>query len=175
MTEAPSNTGFCEIIKATGPQSNLTGLKTISGCLPVVVHEEMYYNNMYFGLAYVISFFLLALGLGKISLKNTLTYTLILDIFCALILQHITNSGLLLLVFCVFIVCCGVSIPLVNATAVDLFPTQLRGMAISMSILIGRMGTVTGANTIGFLLEINCSNTFYGMAGIGLGEVKSLI
>lgn len=140
-----------------------------------VVHNEMYYNNMYLGTAYVTAFLLLALGLNKISLKNTLTGMLAVGVISGVCIQHITNDILLVITFCLFIVSGGVSIPLVNATAVDLFPTNLRGMAISVSILIGRIGTFAGANTIGFFLDMNCGFTFYGMGIVIFGKLKSCV
>ena len=81
---------------------------------------------------------------------------------------------LILTVFVLLILGCGVSLSLINATAVELFPTHLRGMAIATSILVGRMGTVVGANTIGFLLDWDCSYTYYGTGVLVLGELIKL-
>lgn len=166
--------GFCEILDSKNHIEDLMPAnmsRTVEGeeCI-AVVHESMYINNMYLGSAYVSAFLLLALGLNKISLKNTLTIMLTLGLISAMAIQHITNDILLVIAFCLFILSSGVSIPLVNATAVDLFPTNLRGMAISVSILIGRMGTFSGANAIGFFLDMNCGLTFYGMGVLILGE-----
>lgn len=143
---------------------------SMTNCV-VVINEEMFTNNIVLGMVYICSFCILGFGLNKISLRNTLTFMLVLNTICAVLIQHITNEVLLLGVFCFLIITCGVAIPLVNATAVDLFPTNLRGMAISVTILIGRMGTVSGANSIGFLLDLDCGSTFYGVALLGLGKI----
>lgn len=173
MSDGTANAAFCEIIgqskSSIASNSSLLLVTTTLECVPQV-HELMFTNNMVLGGAYLAGFLLLALGLNKISLKNTLTIVLILGTISGALLQHINNSTLLLLTFCLMILSGGVSIPLVNATAVDLFPTNLRGMAISMSILIGRMGTVTGANALGFLLDLNCGVTFYGAAALITGK-----
>lgn len=168
ISEGTAEAAFCEIIAQSKPST--VGNTTTLECVPQV-HELMFTNNMVLGVAYILGFLLLALGLNKISLKNTLTIVLILGTISALLLQHIRDDTFLLLTFCFMILSGGVSIPLVNATAVDLFPTNLRGMAISMSILIGRMGTVTGANALGFLLNLNCGVTFYGAAALIIGEL----
>lgn len=141
----------------------------------VVVNEEMFTYNMVLGAFYMCSFTLLGLGLNKISLKRTLTGLMILGTASALLIQEITDGTLLLGMFCLLIICGGVSVPMVNATAVDLFPTHLRGMAISVTILIGRLGTVAGANSLGFLLEMNCEATFYGIALLLSGEWSSIV
>lgn len=180
ISQGRGDIGICEIVSGPNYQLKMISNNTSSGNLitpppcEVVVNEEMFTNNMVLGVAYIVSFLLLGLGLNKISLRNTLTSMLITNSLCAVVIQHITNGNLLLAVFCSLIISCGVSIPMVNATAVDLFPTNLRGMAISVSILIGRMGTVSGANSLGFLLDIDCGSTFYGAALLALGEINRL-
>lgn len=163
--------GFCDIfLKPTHVvNSSQIVFEERSGCV-AVVHEDMYVHNMALGLAHILGFFALALCLNKISLKTTLSVVLFFGCLCGFVLQHIREPTLVLVIFVLFILGSGVSISLVNATAVDLFPTHLRGMAIAMSILVGRMGTVVGANAIGFLLDFNCSFTYYGMGLLALGE-----
>lgn len=162
--------GLCEIMSLTSEGINSTILTLTSANCEVVVNPEMYTNTIVLAVVYGVCFILLGIGLNKVSLKNTLTGIMILGMICAAVLQHMTEINLLLAIFVFLIICAGVAIPMVNATAVDLFPTNLRGMAISMTILIGRMGTVAGANSIGFLLDVNCSVTFYGIALLALGE-----
>lgn len=170
ISQGEDGLGICEIMESTHYEAlNITARESMTDC-NVVLNEEMFTNNMVLGMIYTISFILLGLGLNKISLKRTLTTMLCLGTTCAVLIQHITNGTLLLGVFCLFIIFCGVSVPLVNATAVELFPTHLRGMAISVAILVGRMGTVSGANSIGFLLDMDCGSTFYGTAVLQLGK-----
>lgn len=163
--------GFCQLMDSTGSVAvNASNILLEDQQCQVTVHEEMYINNIYLGSAHTFGFLLLALSLNKISLKTTMSSMLFMGCFFGLIMQHITNGALLVVVFCMFVTTCGVSLSLVNATVVHLFETNLRAMAISLSILVGRMGTVVGANAIGFLLDLNCSYTFYGMGLLALGE-----
>nr|CAD7416437.1 unnamed protein product [Timema cristinae] len=55
-------------------------------------------------------------------------------------------------------------------------PTQLTnlnsdwgGMAVSLSLMIGRIGIVAGSFVVGTLLEVNCFFTFFLLGGIPLG------
>ncbi|XP_055618855.1 synaptic vesicle glycoprotein 2B-like [Toxorhynchites rutilus septentrionalis] len=58
----------------------------------------------------------------------------------------------------------GLSACVTNTITVDLFPTNLRAMAVSISLMFGRLGSVTGANMLGLLLDSQCQLTF-GIAG----------
>lgn len=171
FTAGQESVGICDIIGSSDAESIISEsyYRVLPDC-EVVLNDQMYTYNMALGLTYTVSFILLGLGLNKISLKKTLTSMLLMGAVCAVLIQHIRDSFVLLCIFCLLIISAGVSVPLVNATAVDLFPTHLRGMAISVTILIGRMGTVTGANSLGFLLDMDCGTTFYGTAFLALSK-----
>lgn len=67
----------------------------------------------------------------------------------------------------------GAAIGVVNAIVVDLFPTEIRAMALALSLMCGRLGAVTGSNVIGPLIYKACNFTFYATALDHLG--KSLL
>lgn len=172
MSDSQSDSiGICEILHTPTAILNETEvlLQTRADC-ETVVHDEMYINNSILGVVHLVGFLALALGLNKISLKSTLSAVLFVGAVSGFAVPLVSNGTFVIAVFVLFIMTLGVCISLVNATAVDLFPTHLRGMAISMTILIGRMGTVSGANLIGFMLDLNCENTFYAMGCLALGE-----
>lgn len=54
----------------------------------------------------------------------------------------------------------GVVSNLMNTVTYDLFPTHLRSMAISTTMLFGRLGGLAGGNVASYLLEDNCNWTF---------------
>lgn len=176
MSDSQSDSiGICEILHTPTAILNETEvlLQTRADC-ETVVHDEMYINNSILGVVHLVGFLALALGLNKISLKSTLSAVLFVGAVSGFAVPLVSNGTFVIAVFVLFIMTLGVCISLVNATAVDLFPTHLRGMAISMTILIGRMGTVSGANLIGFMLDLNCENTFYAMGCLALGEYLNM-
>lgn len=65
-----------------------------------------------------------------------------------------------------FIFFAGVNVPVVNGAAVDIFPTYLRSMAISISMMFGRLGTTISTNVLAVSLEKNCELSFYVFSGI---------
>lgn len=56
---------------------------------------------------------------------------------------------------------------IVNSSTISLYPTHLRGMAINIGLMFGRIGAVFGSNYIGSLLRDNCQVSFY-VSGISL-------
>lgn len=43
-------------------------------------------------------------------------------------------------------------------------------MAVSISMMFGRVGSIVGSNLVAVMLESNCSATFYLYSGFILGE-----
>lgn len=55
----------------------------------------------------------------------------------------------------------GLPAQIVNSSTISLYPTHLRGMAINIGLMFGRIGAVFGSNYIGSLLRDNCEVSFY--------------
>lgn len=91
----------------------------------------------------------------------------------------------------------GVAINILGAATVELYPTNLRwaqyissnktklyeynclsrAMAICISLMVGRFGSVVGSNITGILLESHCNFTFYIACStlVGCGFLALLI
>lgn len=61
----------------------------------------------------------------------------------------------------------GLAVTVVNASTTDLYPTNLRAMAVCITLMCGRLGSVFGANMVAVLLDTYCSVTFLA-SGIAL-------
>lgn len=62
---------------------------------------------------------------------------------------------------------CGLGINVLSAATVDLYPTRLRAMAVCISLMMGRLGSVVGANVFGALLSNHCETAFI-VSGVSL-------
>ncbi|XP_049868376.1 synaptic vesicle glycoprotein 2C-like isoform X2 [Pectinophora gossypiella] len=102
----------------------------------------------------------------KIFGKKTLIVVVffLIGTFCVMI-NIITHDMLFAALLSSFPIM-GMTIGPINAFAVEIFPTQLRGMAISLAMMIGRCGSVMGANVAGILLDSLCESTFYLFGGL---------
>lgn len=109
----------------------------------------------------------------------------------------ITNIPFLQIGFYIVMLTCGICSNIVNAACVEIYPTALRlkfnkcyslkfeydhihwyihsfrAMAVSISMMFGRLGSAFGANIVAYLLDSNCQCAFY-MAGISLiGKISN--
>ncbi|CAG9802681.1 unnamed protein product [Chironomus riparius] len=54
----------------------------------------------------------------------------------------------------------GLNMTIINSSTVELFPTSLRAMAVSISMMVGRIGSAVGSNFLGFALDRFCTYTW---------------
>lgn len=140
----------------------------------VTVNESMYISMLVLGVGYTLAYPILALFLNRVRVKFILVACLFISAGSGALLQVFSNDVAILLLFCAMIMGAGVSVSLGYAVVVELFPTHLRGMAISLGTLTGRLGPVVGVNVIGVMLELNCGVTIYGLATLALRKSRSV-
>ncbi|XP_045768641.1 synaptic vesicle glycoprotein 2C-like [Maniola jurtina] len=100
--------------------------------------------------------------LGKKTLL-ILVY-LIIGLFCIFI--NVVTQDILFALLLSSLPLTGLAIGPVNAFAVEIYPTNLRGMAISLSMMVGRLGSIVGTNIAGVLINAACEVTFYFFGGM---------
>ncbi|XP_026315733.1 synaptic vesicle glycoprotein 2C-like [Hyposmocoma kahamanoa] len=88
----------------------------------------------------------------------------LIGVFCILINFITDPMGFAVLLSSLPIM--GLTIGPINSFAVEIFPTQLRGMAISLSMMMGRIGSIVGTNVAGVLINVVCEATFYLFGGL---------
>lgn len=85
---------------------------------------------------------------------------------CAIALIFVTIPTLSTYLY-VLLLACGLAINVVNASTIELYPTNLRAMAVCISLMFGRLGSVFGSNLVGLLLDSHCQVTF-ALSGVTL-------
>lgn len=117
-------------------------------------------------LGYAIGYAIIGLTINTLGKLNILLITFFGCGACGIAIVY-TNIPLLSVnLYCILLLC-GLSISVVNSATVDLYPTNLRAMAVCISLMMGRLGSVVGANVAGVLFEFNCDYA-YMVSGISL-------
>lgn len=132
----------------------------------VEIQDKMYIDNMFMGIGYLIFNMIFYLLNAKINLLYLWIVSVSISSISAFILPDLTNDLAILVFFSVFLLGSGASINIFNVIVVEIFPTHLCGMALSLALLTGRLATFIGANGLGILLETHCRATIYLVAAL---------
>lgn len=77
---------------------------------------------------------------------------------CAIALIYVTNPTLSIYLY-IILLACGLVCNVINTSTIELYPTNLRAMAVCISLMFGRLGSVFGSNLMGLLLDTHCDMT----------------
>ncbi|KAJ9595019.1 hypothetical protein L9F63_013685, partial [Diploptera punctata] len=162
------NATLCDMLSMrTGKQVvNETALSLDQVCVPVQVGDTMYLYSIIVGAITAL------FNLSASSVINCLGKKKILIIgylggCCCVVAMYWCNSMEILLVLSSLYIGSGsMSANALLSVVVDLFPTTLRTTAVSMTMMIGRIGALTGNLTFPVFLEVSCSLPFFLMGAI---------
>lgn len=162
-----SGLGFCAIFSGKSQASQNENVTTIySEECNVTVKDKMFIDNAILGVGYLMANTVIYILQTKFKLRHIVILLLSVSCVCGFILPSFTSEVAVLICFTVFLMCAGSCVTTVNIVTVGLFPTFLRGMTLSMTIVLGRVAIVIGVNVMGFLLESHCELTMYLVAGL---------
>lgn len=151
---------------------------TISGIVCVLFQEfsctdtvntNVFYISIIIGSFYALCYILIGIIINIVGKKQLMYTFLIAGILSGITAQNVSGYTPIQVLIGIFLMG-GAAIGVVNAIVVDLFPTEIRGMALSLSLMCGRLGAVTGSNIIGPLVYKACNFTFYATALGHLGK-----
>ncbi|XP_046802056.1 synaptic vesicle glycoprotein 2C-like [Lucilia cuprina] len=77
------------------------------------------------------------------------------------ILSLIIKIPLVAIYMIALMLCSGLATIVMSAVVVDIYPTNLRAMAVCISLMLGRIGSVSGSYVLGALIECHCELAFY--------------
>ncbi|KAJ2950167.1 hypothetical protein O0L34_g11524 [Tuta absoluta] len=151
----------CEVIAQRLKQGNQT--TAVSECVDTI-EESTFIINL---IANTVCAFIAVAGSSTVKIfgkKPLLIFIYLFIGICCSLVNTITEQ-ILFIVFLSTIPILGMALGPINGFAVDIFPTYLRGMAISLAMMFGRLGSVVGSNVAGILLNASCPSTFFVFGG----------
>lgn len=124
------------------------------------VNEQVFIYAITLGGLYTALYLAMSVLMRKVGRKCLVASNLFLSGFSGIALQFVDNPFAMVALFCAFLVFAGTSISVLNGTTVSIFPTNVRAMAVCLSLMMGRLGSVFGSNLVGLIMEQNCTFTF---------------
>lgn len=116
-----------------------------------------YYYALILEVCYTVGFLIISwlVNYGRLAIFSFIFFT---TSFCGFAINYTgTMVGSYLYVW---LLASGINNTLLNTVTYDLFPTNLRSLAMSLSLMFGRLGSLVGGNIAGFLLERYCTASF---------------
>lgn len=107
---------------------------------------------------YSCGWIVLAFIIDKCGKKFAINTMLLISSVSAVLLVFISDAMIENVLYLAML-SVGIAGSVVNASTAELFPTQYRAMALSISLIIGRLGGVLGALFLGSLMKDYCTVT----------------
>lgn len=153
MTDGSSNSGkdICSIV-----ENDKYFIKDLNNTtVECSLQHETYYHSSIFESIITITFVLVSWLSEKAGRRNCLAGLLSISGICGIACILVKAPMVAIYLFVVLLVCgCGAT--LVSSITLDLYSTNVRGMAICLSLMSGRVGSVVGTNVFAALISKNC-------------------
>ncbi|XP_043470410.1 synaptic vesicle glycoprotein 2B-like isoform X1 [Leptopilina heterotoma] len=157
--KGPEELSFCEILdnsKSVMANQTIVSIEGSEHCKEIPVDSSVYYFAMIVSSVTTSFVFLAALLVSVLRNKILLLISLFISFISIVTMQWSPNTLITLIITCIY---SGVQSACVNLSisiTVDLFPTTLRTMAVSLIMMTGRIGALLGNIMFPVLLEYGC-------------------
>ncbi|XP_066603003.1 synaptic vesicle glycoprotein 2B-like [Prorops nasuta] len=158
---------FCEILDySTFSEHNKTiaPVDQSSTCLKTIIHDEVYFQSILVMSSQIVSIFIASVFVNLLGHKKLLLISYVVALSCMLALNWSSCWLMTLVITCVFIGMMGTTLNVMIALAVSVFPTALRTMAVSLSMMVGRIGSIIGNLLFPVLLAYGCLSPLIALA-----------
>ncbi|XP_066999217.2 synaptic vesicle glycoprotein 2A [Anabrus simplex] len=145
---------------------SLDNMKALSPQCPGGFDEKAIMDTLFIAVASAVAYIFVGHIVRFISKKWILVFTLLLSGACAVAMHFTTIPVLITILPGIIIVVSSIGYSVVNAVVVDYFPTQLRAMAVGMSLSSGRLGEVVCSVMLGYLIQERCVLFVFLFGGI---------
>ncbi|XP_024943449.1 synaptic vesicle glycoprotein 2B isoform X2 [Cephus cinctus] len=164
LESSGSYPSVCYMLDKTNyrPQSNITigSTNNPNTCTEMVLDSTVYINSMVIALTGVIGYTMAGTLINAVGKKKLMVFCFALAGSCCGILYWAEDSNGILGLSSVFVAMASIGGATVVNVIVDNFPTYLRTMAVSVTMVIGRFGAVIGNLLFPILLNIGCLGPF---------------
>lgn len=155
---------ICEIFdyKKLSLANSTSEFKECSEIMDAAAYETTFILEILYSVGFALSGVIINL-VGKLSLL------VVVLVVCGAfgVATAYTNLPLVSTYFYLILLLCALATPVVNAATVDVYPTNIRAMAVCILVMMGRLGSVIGTNIFGTLMDTYCPASFL-LSGITL-------
>lgn len=161
-----SGIGICEIVEMAIERRTENANETFHEtrkCVDELDISAYYYAIILEG-CYTVGFMIVTCLVHYIGPLSIFTFVFFTTGICGLIMTFIQNPAISTYLY-IWLLVSGTNNNLLSTVAYDLFPTNLRSLALSISLIAARFGALIGGNFAGYMMDGYCNVSFV-MSGI---------
>uniref|UniRef100_A0AAR5QKP3 Major facilitator superfamily (MFS) profile domain-containing protein n=1 Tax=Dendroctonus ponderosae TaxID=77166 RepID=A0AAR5QKP3_DENPD len=160
-THLGKSASLCTMLSTVSSKNQTTG-----ECVVNTDNAQVYINSIIVGCTSICGNVSAASLIRFIGKKKILTVALITSGISSFSLYFANTPEMATALSSIFIAGGSVSNNVMVSVAVDMFPTTLRTMSISLGMMIGRSGAMSGNFIFPYLLESGCQAPFFVVGGL---------
>lgn len=156
----------CDVIdKVIMTRQNATMQSDSSDCRIVNVDSKIFIITFCMGAFFSVVYFVNGTVIYRVGKRNLLALWFVLSGLTGILIPWSGNYHVILVLMLIFLTCgcCG---SILSAVLVDIYPTNIRAMALCVVLMCGRLGAVIGSNFVSLTIESHCEAMFGVFGGI---------
>ncbi|XP_059059585.1 synaptic vesicle glycoprotein 2A-like [Achroia grisella] len=167
-----NNQDLCVMLDAYAEDEKLrTYNVTNEECIPNKSGDETYTNSLIIGCFCLLSLIVSSILVNKVGKKVLIITAGVICCFSTLGIRFANSKVAVVVLFALDTSVSQAVMALNQAIIVESFPTTTRTLAISMMMMVGRIGTLVGNVTFPILLSMSCEIPFYTLFGCMISVV----
>lgn len=152
----------CSVVE----QTHSTNLILTQEICTARINDETFIYILIMGVFGTVCSISVSILLGKFNPKIMVVVNFSIAAIAGIVMLFVASRYLIVVLFCLEVILAGFSMVLINGTAVSIFPTQVRAMAVSLSMMMARLSSFIFSSVIGYFMVDRCEATFYMFSGI---------
>ncbi|KAJ9599348.1 hypothetical protein L9F63_010169 [Diploptera punctata] len=146
---------------------NSTLKKNEQACISTV-NPVAFRNSIIIGVFCMCTYSLAGIVIKFVDTKLLMAGCLLVSSISGFCIYFARTEWLIVMLCSLFIAMSGTCVNMLNSIVIDRIPTQLRAMAVCLSLMSGRLGVTVCSLVMGVLLETYCGAVYFMLGGIVL-------
>ncbi|KAJ8919146.1 hypothetical protein NQ315_012132 [Exocentrus adspersus] len=151
------SSSMCEMLENTITES----ANNSTSCSVNLDNSSVYVKSIIVGCTSILSFFLAGTLISFLGKKRLIVSMAVIGGACATCIYFAQNADTVLALSSIFLALTGVCGNVLVTITLEMFPTFLRAMALSLHLTFSRIGSIVGNMVFPYLLYIGCAPPFF--------------
>ncbi|XP_054280191.1 synaptic vesicle glycoprotein 2A-like [Macrosteles quadrilineatus] len=130
------------------------------------ISSAVFIPNLLISIAQPIIMLLASVVVPLVDRRAVIVAVMVSGSAMALLITLIADASIIIILFGTLPIFIGVSFNVITDILIEVFPTYIRAMAVSLTMICGRIGSITGSYLFSLLIDTQCLLLFRLISGI---------